>query len=77
MTETSPEQEAYRALLRAQNYKGALVSLQEASEHLERAENPALNKQCKELGRAIVTAAFEEFHEEYPELWKDFEGREQ
>lgn len=72
----SPEQEAYKAVLKAQNLKGAVVSLREASRHLERAENPALNKKCKELCGEVVKAAFDEFHKNYPDLWKDFEGEQ-
>lgn len=67
-----PEQEGYKAVLKANNLKGALVSLREASGHLERAVAPALLKKCKELGKDVIKMAFDEFHREYPELWKGF-----
>jgi len=67
-----PEQEGYKAVLKANNLKGALVSVREASEHLERAVAPALHKKCKELIADIKQHAFDELHREYPELWKGF-----
>jgi len=74
MTELTPEQTAYQAALNAANFKGAFISLREASQHLERADDPALLKECKELGKKIVKAAFDRFHEKYPDLWQGFEG---
>jgi len=69
-------QEDYKAMLKATNLKGALISLKEASMHLERAGETALLKQCKKLGKDIVKRAYDEFHEKYPNLWRGLEGEE-